>query len=80
MIIVLFVGDEELCLQDLTEDIMELDSKGNSTHEVMEQQVWIHEDYSMLFYVFYVIDFVFNVFKTSFCDNLLVTLWKCFFY
>ncbi|KAL4556090.1 hypothetical protein LXL04_038731 [Taraxacum kok-saghyz] len=32
-------GDEELCLQDLTEDIMELDSKGNSTHEVMEQQV-----------------------------------------
>ncbi|KAL4563192.1 hypothetical protein LXL04_027228 [Taraxacum kok-saghyz] len=32
-------SDEELCLQDLTEDIMELDSKGNSTHEVMEQQV-----------------------------------------
>ncbi|KAL4582675.1 hypothetical protein LXL04_007233 [Taraxacum kok-saghyz] len=29
-------GDEELCLQDLTDDIMELDSKGNSTHEVMQ--------------------------------------------
>nr|KAJ0208690.1 hypothetical protein LSAT_V11C400197220 [Lactuca sativa] len=29
-------GDEELCLQDLTEDIMELDSKGSDTHEAME--------------------------------------------
>nr|KAJ0213884.1 hypothetical protein LSAT_V11C400220640 [Lactuca sativa] len=29
-------GDEELCLQDLTEDIMELDSKGSDTNEAME--------------------------------------------
>ncbi|CAI9277282.1 unnamed protein product [Lactuca saligna] len=31
-------GDEELCLQDLTEDVMKLDNNANGTHEEMESQ------------------------------------------
>ncbi|CAI9279448.1 unnamed protein product [Lactuca saligna] len=31
-------GDEELCLQDLTEDVMKFDNNANGTHEEMESQ------------------------------------------
>ena len=62
--LLLFVGDEELCLQDLTEDIMELDN--TIKHQTMQSYVLRSLHYSMLFYVNFFVLFVFFKFELTF--------------